>query len=130
MRARGVATGTVSLVPVFSKGSNQYVPKMMIRVADSTAINSIELPMYGYSDTLRVNVVRPIGVFLRDVGGNIFRGAPTGITSSDTTILKFTKAAGYEGGLELRLVGVKAGKASNTATFLGLTATRQFVVVP
>jgi hypothetical protein len=128
--ARGVATGTTSLTPVFSKGGNQFVPKMMIRVADSTAINSIELPMYGYSDSLRVNTVRPIGVYLRDVGGNIFRGAPTGITSSDTTVLKFTKATGYEGGLELRVVGLKAGKASITATFLGLTSTRQFVVVP
>ncbi len=127
---RGVAPGRVTVAVTFSKGgSSYYVPQVSIRVADSSDIKSIELPLYG-SDSLRASQTRIVGLQLRDVGGTIFRGAPTSLTSSDTTILRVTLKAGYQGATEISVVGLSPGKASVTATFLGVTATRVLTVVP
>jgi hypothetical protein len=127
---RGIAPGRTNVTVTFSTGStNTYLPTMSVRVADSSEIKSVELPMYASSDTVRVGLVRMFGVQLRDVGGVTFRGSPA-VVSSDTAILKVATKAGLYGTLEGVATGVKPGKASITATFLGITATRELTVVP
>lgn len=124
---RGVAPGHTT---IFTKFPNATTPNVVF-VADSSAITSITLVAFPPSDTLRVGSFTPFVVRLADVFGSDFRARPTGWSVSDSTVIRVTpQEAAWDHALELKVSGLKAGKASLRVSFLQVSATVQLTVVP
>ena len=126
---RAVAPGQATLsVVILANSSSRH---SYVTVADSAAIATIELISYSRpQNQLRAGDIMSFTARLRDGAGFVYRGRPTAVSVSDTTILGLSVTTDVDHSARAEVRGLTAGQAELVVRFLGAKRVVRLTVLP
>ena len=126
---RAVAPGRATMSVVILADRSRRLSH--VTVADSAAIATIELISYvAQPNELRVGGIMSFTARLKDGAGFVYRGRPTAVSVSDTTILGLSVTTDVDHSARAEVRGLKAGQAELLVKFLDVSRVVRLTVLP